>query len=319
MKSLDEINREILQRLETGTYRNAPKPSIIGNGKKKLQQGSTQTNLTKEICSCGGAGWLIGNNGELVRCGKCTNLLKVSRLTEEEQAARIDDITTRMDDKYGEGLALRFLAKEMLRDPFGFLTIWGTPGNAKSLLLVALVAEFCRSGRQAVYVNADDLVALLSPGEDTEVDGFRYVPGNPDANLNRLKSTPVLALDEMDKLKWSDWQVQKIGALIEYRHRQSEKLVTLFAMNKHPSQWSNAGSIGHLTDRWMDGRFNRYWPEGQERFLPACLDQFKENVGGVTRYFAPGFFHATLPSMRSAQRRYVPLAQSPVNGKEMVR
>lgn len=57
---------------------------------------------------------------------KCTNLLKVSRLTEEEQTARIDDITTRMDDKYGEGLALRFLAKEMLRDPFGFLTIWGT-------------------------------------------------------------------------------------------------------------------------------------------------------------------------------------------------
>ena len=63
MKNLDEINREILQRLETGTYRNAPKPSIIGNGKKRLPQESTQTNPTKETCSCGGAGWLIGNNG----------------------------------------------------------------------------------------------------------------------------------------------------------------------------------------------------------------------------------------------------------------
>ena len=51
---------------------------------------------------------------------------------------------TRMDDKYLEGLVLRFLAKEMLRDPLGFLTTgrW----QREELLLVALVAEFCRSG-----------------------------------------------------------------------------------------------------------------------------------------------------------------------------
>ncbi len=319
MKNLDEIGQGILARLETGMYRNAPKPSITGSGKKNLPRESTQTNRSSDCAICGGAGWVIANDGQLARCGKCTNLLKSSRLTEEEQSTRIDDISTRIDDKIGEGLALRFLAKEMLRDPFGFLTIWGTPGNAKSLVLVALVAEFCRSGRQAVYVNADDLVALLNPGDDTEVDGFRYVPGNPDANLNRLKNTPVLALDEMDKLKWSDWQVQKIGALIEYRHRHSEKLVTLFAMNKHPDRWSNAGSIGHLTDRWMDGRFNRYWPEDKTRSLPGCLDRFKENIGGITRYYAPGFFHAELPSMRSAQRRNVPEMQSRLNGREVAR
>ena len=303
MKSLEQIQQEILERMEMGAYRAERPPLISGNGKKILQTGSMQTSPSKVMCKCKGTGWLYREDGGIVRCPQCSDLLKSSRLTPEEQSARIDDITTRSDDKVGEALALRFLAKEMLRDPFGFLALWGVPGNAKSLVLVALVAEFCRAGRESSYFNADELSALLSPGEDKEVDGFRYVPGNPDANLNRLKSVPVLALDEMDKLRWTDWQIQKIGALIDHRHRQSERLVTLFAMNSHPDGWKSAPLIGHIIDRWMDGRFNRYWPADKETYLPSCLEQYKDNVDETTRYYAPGFFKTQLPSMRRTQRR----------------
>lgn len=241
--------------------------------------------------------------GDLLRCVKCVNLLALSRLNSEEQLLTIDSVTTRKDDHVGEGLALRFLAKEMVRDPFGFLTIQGVPGNAKSLVLMAIVAEFCRVGRQGLYLNADDLVALLSPGDDVEVDGFAYVPGNPDANLNRLKRVDVLAIDEMDKIKWSGWQVQKVGALIEHRHRNAKSQVTLFAMNRHPDKWKPENNIDHLIDRWLDGRFNRYWPQDKARHLPPCLEQYKDNLQGVTRYYAPGFFQTKLPSMRKLQRR----------------
>lgn len=237
-------------------------------------------------------------------------MLAQSRLTEEERFGSVNDIANRDDDN-GEAIALRFLMKAMLQDPYGFLSVQGTPGNAKSMVLTILVAEFCRRGRQAMYFNINDLAALLSPGEDPEVDGFRYVPGVPDANLNRLKNVPVLAIDEIDKVKWSAWQVQKIGALIEHRHRNADKLVTLFAMNKHPDLWS-AGEIDHLIDRWMDGRFNRFWPKDQEHHLPACLAEYKESVGGVTSYYAPGFFNTKMPSMRRAMRRQMEIAPQPV-------
>lgn len=280
-------------------------------------QASTKTSRSE--CSCGGAGWVISSlTSELVRCPQCSNLLDHSRLTDEEKRLVVDDIVTRNDDKTGEAIALRFLAKSMLQDPFGFLAIWGVPGNAKSLVLTTLVAEFCRRGRQAIYVNADDLVAMLSPGDDPEVDGFRYVPGNPDANLNRLKQVSVLAIDEIDKLKWTGWQIQKVGALIEHRHRNAEKLVTLFAMNKHPDKWPNAREVDHLTDRWLDGRFNRYWPKEKETFLPACLAEYKESIEGVTHYYAPGFFQARLPSMRRTQRRFVHIESGMSKEKEKV-
>lgn len=287
-----------------------------------MQPESSKTNRSKgNECRCKGAGWIVSPvNYDLIRCPQCTNLLAGSRLTEDEQHLCVDDIVTRNDDKTGEAIALRFLAKAMLQDPFGFLSVWGVPGNAKSLVLTTLVAEFCRRGTQAIYFNIDDVIAMLNPGDDTEVDGFRYVPGNPDANMNRLKQVPVLALDELDKAKWTSWQVQKIGALIEHRHRNASTLVTLFAMNKHPDQWSKGrGSDGksipveidHLIDRWLDGRFNRYWPADKTSSLPACLAEYKESIGGVTNYYAPGFFQTKLPSMRRTQRRYTQIAPNP--------
>lgn len=265
---------------------------------------------------CKGAGWLRSAtaSGELVRCTQCTNLLSLSRLTEAEKAMSIDDIVTRKDDTEKESIALRFLAKEMLRDPYGFLSIYGVPGNAKSLLLTALIAEFCRKGTHAVYFNADDVASMLSYGDDVEIDGFRSIPGNPDANMNRLKQIPVLAIDELDKLSWTDFQVRKIGALIEHRHRNASTLVTLFAMNHHPDTWKSrsAISVDHLIDRWLDGSFNRFWPKDKEKSLPACLEQYKESRNGVTHYFAPGFFQTKLPSMRRTQRRYPGKSTQPV-------
>jgi DNA replication protein DnaC len=220
-------------------------------------------------------------------------------LTPEEREYMIDDLKDRPDDKRREVLVLRFLAKEMLRDPFGFLSIWGRKGGGKSVVLAALVAEFCRQKREAVYFNAGDIVTLLSPGEDKEIDGFRYVAGNPDANKRRLKEISVLAIDEIDKLTWSNWQIQQIGEVIEHRHRNAARLVTLIAMNKAPWEWNNATQVEHIASRLEDGRFCRQWPEGI-RTIPSCLRPDPNNAG---RYEAPGLFEVTLPDMRPMLRR----------------
>lgn len=248
------------------------------------------------------------DTGRLVRCPQCADLLANSRLSHDEREHAIDDIAKRPDDAHGEAAALRFLGKEMLRDPFGFLGVWGQKGSGKSLLLTALVAEFCRRGRQAVYFNADEVVHMLHPGEDKEIEGLRHVPGNPDAMFAYLQRIEVLAIDEIDKLPWTGWQIQRLGALIEYRHRQSERLVTLFSMNKPPWNWKNAGEVEHIGDRLADGRFNRHWPQEQIGYLPACLEQCKDVIEGVTQYYAPGLFELKLPSIRRQLRR---LSSSP--------
>lgn len=249
----------------------------------------------------------------LVRCPQCSDLLANSRLAVDEREHRVNDIIQRQDDADDEAQVLRFLGKEMLRDPYGFLSIYGQKGSGKSLLLTALVAEFCKRGRSAVYFNADDIVRMLHPGDYS--DGELHVPGDPEARYAYLQRVEVLAVDEIDKLPWTNWQVQRIGALIEYRHRQAERLVTLFSMNKAPWAWNNVDDVQHIGDRLADGRFNRLWPLMQvgnmppreADGMPPCMQAFVDIIDGQERHYAPGLFETKLPSIRRQLRRYAPV------------
>lgn len=233
--------------------------------------------------------------GKAKRCTGCTDWLTISRLTAEEQQHTIAHIKERADDARGEMMALRFLGKQMLTDPYGFLSIWGKKGGGKSLLLTAMIAEFCRLGHNSQYFNSGEIVSLLSPGEDKEIDGFRHWAGNPDACKARLKEIPVLAIDEIDKVKWSAWQIAQIGEVIEHRHRNAETHVTIFAMNKPPWEWYNADEVEHIASRFNDGRFYRQWPGEKREWLPKCANGKPE---------LPGLFEVTLPDIRPTLRRY---------------
>jgi DNA replication protein DnaC len=229
----------------------------------------------------------------MVRCPACTDFLKVSRLTPDEQQHTLAHITDRDDDTRDEMLALRFLGRQMLDDPFGMLSIWGRKGGAKSLLLSALVAEFCRKQRPAVYFNASEIVQMLSPGDEAGMGGDWK--GDMAACKRKLMDAPVLAIDEVDKIKWSAWQVQHIGEVLEYRHRFAVCRVTLLAMNKPPWQWSNSDDVEHIASRLSDGRFYRRWPDDKLKWLPKCANGAPE---------LPGLFEVTLPDIRPTLRRY---------------
>jgi hypothetical protein len=253
-----------------------------------------------------------GDNGRLERCPQCADLLPKSRLNQEDRALSVAHIADRADDPSGEAAALRFMAKKMLNEPIGFSSLYGSNGSAKTLYLAVLVAEFCRAGRQAMYFNADEITAMLTPGDDKEIDGMSHIHGDPGAYLNYLKRIPVLAIDELDKIPWSTWQIQKIGALIEHRHINAARCVTLLAMNRSPWHWHNAGAVRHIAERLADGRYNRYWPDQFLSSLPGCLADFKDNLNGKTAHYAPGLFEVKAPSMRSQLRRFEehPLSRS---------
>lgn len=280
-------------------------PAITGwnpQNKLALFLEKQKTNSAGSSCPvCSGAKRYLQKRGDAyveVRCKNCVDLLSLSRLTEADKLLTVDSLADRDDDIQEELPAMRFLAKQMLSDPFGFLSFCGNSGDGKSLIIRALVAEFCRQGTEGRYYTATELAHAVTPhqGEDGTNDLSTLPIGEVLAILKRV---PVLAIDELDKITWTAWRVQHLGEVIDYRYERCEELVTLFVMNKEPSEWSvHAGvSVDAIASRLRDGRFNRRW---QYKVVPACITDSRNVMGEI---IAPGFFTTTLPDVRPVLTR----------------
>lgn len=185
-------------------------------------------------------------------CPNCANLLTHSRLNDRERKAQLSDISGG-----GSAFVLRVVGKQLIEDPFGWFTIWGGTGSAKTLFLQALVVAYCKRGIHAVYYHAGDLQAgLLADIENPDRD-----------NLGFYRRVPVLAIDELDKYHWKDWSRKQLQALLDWRYRNMDSLVTLMASNRDPDAFDRDSKAPWLPDdilsRMHDGRFNRPWPDSQ--------------------------------------------------------
>lgn len=183
----------------------------------------------------------------------------------------------------GSAMVLRVVGQQILSDPFGWFTVWGGTGSAKTLFLQALVVGFCKRGVQASYYHAGDLQAGLL--RDIE---------NPDSdNLAYYRRVTVLAIDELDKYHWKDWSRKQLQSLLDWRYRHMDTMVTLMASNKDPQGIDRNGEYWlpeDIMSRMQDGRFNRLWPENQ--IAPE----------GVTDTI-PGIYHVASADMRPHLQR----------------
>ncbi len=133
-----------------------------------------------------------------------------------------------------------------VQNPLGILTLWGGVGNAKSTALQACVNELARLG--AVYVTAFDLLSYIRAAFNAD----RKVQ-NDDAysRLLRFERVRILAIDEFDKVRSTDWAAEQITDLIDKRYRAGieGEAGTLIAMNGNPAnlpEW--------IASRLADGR-----------------------------------------------------------------
>lgn len=184
----------------------------------------------------------IGSRG--VACPLCHDWLSKSRLTPDEQKTSLDYIT-------GDGAAstVRQLGKALLADPFGWFFIWGNSGTAKTLLLHALVAGYCRQGKQAVYYHAGDLADAMYKA--IRNDGDREM----DSVSDFFRRIEVLVIDELDKFHQTEWSRKQLQTLLDDRYRNMRTRVTIFAANINPlaGEWLP----GDIQSRISDGRFRR--------------------------------------------------------------
>jgi len=203
-----------------------------------------------------GAGWFrrdvpVGHPdfGKPLRCqhpfhaaARAVRLQTVSQLGPEDIKRRLSDIRRNADNG-----AMLDAAQVAVERGYGWLYIWGGPGNAKSEVLKAVVNQLNETGRgPAIYSTLGNITDFMrqSFGKNTDEDFL--------SRFNRLKLAPVLAIAEMDKPSETDWMQDFRFHFLDSRYiaAVNRQALTVFAGNRDPRELGDV-----LWDRISDGRF----------------------------------------------------------------
>jgi DNA replication protein DnaC len=151
-------------------------------------------------------------------------------------------------------------ARAFVREPYGFLYLWGGPGNAKSDTLIGMVNEInARAGSVvAVYIKFSKLVEYMREAyiENERRKAQPDAPASYTERFNEVKVVKVLCIDEFD----FDGEKQRETAFARefrfdflddrYHLATREETATVFASNSPAESLPEA-----IYDRIRDGRF----------------------------------------------------------------
>lgn len=163
-------------------------------------------------------------------------------LTSAELSASLADIDAkpRTDTERMIQAAQRFID-----NPFGMLTIYGSCGNAKTVVEQAIVNASIAHNRGAIYTTFYDLVSYVREAYQPDATDSAW------ARMKRLQNIPVLCVDELDKVKNTEWVREVETQLFDTRYRRgiAGELGTVLAMNGDIEDLPE-----HLLSRLRDGR-----------------------------------------------------------------
>lgn len=210
-----------------------------------------------QCATCRDAEWVPDGSISMKPCPDCyaqrraERLQRISGLTEVERQITLDDVE--VGPNRPGTVAMVDAARRFVAEPFGFLTVHGKPGNAKSVTLAGVVNESLALGRVAVYVTLSDLLGWVSSAWGRDADGKPLVINESAwGRLQELASVPVLCIDEFDPLKVKqDARARQIESDIldkRYRLGVARKAGTVIAMNGDPK----------MLETWMYSRLAQY-------------------------------------------------------------
>jgi len=212
--------------------------------------------------SCGGSGWVRPEVpvddfrfGILQSCPKLPVELMHEEgrygLTWEERELRWENVLDLNDS-----LKAVEVVKDVIERGSGWVFLWGKYGNSKTRVLKTAVAEAINVGQQARYTRTIDLLDDLRAAYD-EDDGNRSLV----KRVARYTNTSLLALDEIDRFKETDWARERLFQILDRRYTGAEvgRTVTLIASNTPLEELD-----GYLASRLYDGRFVRIHMDGED-------------------------------------------------------
>jgi hypothetical protein len=203
----------------------------------------------------------------IIDCPLCSggkrleHIAEHSGLKQRERVVMLDDWKVPVIPDHPGWSAQRKQARQaiaqVIEEPHGFCTFWGDFGGGKSLALRIIVNELReRRGIDGYYA--------LSAGVLDHIRTLIGAKGDTSAFWDRLLNVPVLALDEVDRFKVTDWAHEKLFVLIDTRYRQLDTHLTLFATNTDPrTNLPPEEAMGYLYSRMREGQ--RVWLRGDMR------------------------------------------------------
>lgn len=139
-------------------------------------------------------------------------------------------------------------ANQIIDRGYGWLTLWGEYGSAKTHILKTITALVLQSRKQAIYVRMSDLLDDLRAAFDTDSPSQEAI-----RRLDFYSEVYCLAIDEFDRINKTPWAGERTFSLSDKRYELGirRKGITILAMNPDPAQLD-----GYLADRIFDGRFS---------------------------------------------------------------
>jgi hypothetical protein len=187
-----------------------------------------------ECSDCGGSqyyrydGLEIGHPfyGRLFPCPTCNKVVSdsLSGLKPHERQISLKDIRTHANRP---GTSKMIAAAQRFIDrPIGFLSIHGNYGNGKTTALMSIVNALIGFGTEARYLTAAELLAYFRDAFNTTAAGV-----SDYSRVRELAGTPVLCIDELDKLRDTPYSREIQQELINLRYRDAGLLGTVLAWN----------------------------------------------------------------------------------------
>jgi len=145
--------------------------------------------------------------------------------------------------------SMKNAAADFIANPVSFLTIWGTNGTGKSMTGQAIINECIKNKMASVYVTGSDAMAYIKDGI-----GKNF---NVNDRVDKLSFLPILCLDELTQLRWTDFVSEHMETIIDRRY--AGKLGTILIMDESPADKlharvvsrMNSGTVIHNQDKDM--------------------------------------------------------------------
>lgn len=196
---------------------------------------------------CNGTGWVRVGDGMLVPCPnmdmrRLPGFISYIGITPDE----VDrSHWGQLRNLNGMAECVRAVRATLHRG-WGWVYVWGDYGVGKTELLRTATAVAVRNKVEAAYVRLPDLMDHLRDMYDPETKTAE------SGKLSFWQGRKVLALDELDKLRTTEWASERRFVLLDRRYEmatRSQDGVTLMASNEPPDSLP-----GWLADRVLDSR-----------------------------------------------------------------
>lgn len=259
MTSLQQEN-EAKHRREIQSWLITMREKFISDDDPNIAPAKRQIGARADCKKCDGTGWTYQTTYRRWCTCSCTQERDIAAKAMAQQVARRtalaniglteEDLTldwSVIKPGYSDALKAVEAVSPALERGYGMIFLWGTYGQAKTVIGKILVSLAYRSGKTAAYANfleaLDNIRQAFDATENKTTELIR--------RIDWWTGRDVLFLDEFDKCNDTPWAVERKFQIVDrcYQHAIREEALTVIASNTADDELD-----GYIRSRLQDHR-----------------------------------------------------------------